>query len=196
MLLTWALKRLKLSSLTDWHKNPRQLTQTQYEQLQTSLEKFGLIEKPIVNADSAHTVIGGHQRLRILRDSGLDEIECWVPSRELSQREIEEANVRLNKATGDWDWDVLANEFEVDDLLDWGFSEVELQIDDWLGGDDSDDSGGDNGGRKGRDDEQPQQWLVLVDCEGEAQQAEVIELLTFRDYQCRSVTSPPRRRHH
>ena len=43
-------------------------------------------------------------------------------------KHVEELNIRLNKNTGEWDWDILANDWEVDDLLAWGFTEEELSI--------------------------------------------------------------------
>jgi site-specific DNA-methyltransferase (adenine-specific) len=92
-----------------------------------------MIDKPIVNLDSANTIIGGHQRKHVLESTGVKEIECWIPDRELTEREVEELNIRLNKNTGSWDFDVLANEFELDDLLEWGFDKKELDIDLWAG---------------------------------------------------------------
>jgi hypothetical protein len=57
-------------------------------------------------------------------------VDVRVASRELSEKEREKLTVFLHKgAAGEWDFDVLANEFEVDDLLDWGFKEFELGID-------------------------------------------------------------------
>ena len=124
--ITWQLKTYKLADLTDYYKNPRSLSEKEFKQLKTSLDKFGMIDKPIVNADSAHTIIGGHQRKHVLEASGVTEIECWIPDRELSDKEVEELNIRLNKNTGSWDFDVLANEFELPDLVEWGFTEYEL----------------------------------------------------------------------
>jgi len=126
--ITWNLKTFNIDDLTDYSKNPRSLTKQQFEQLKKSLDKFGLIDKPIINADEKHTVIGGHQRLRVLRAEGQKSVECWYPSRELDEKEVEELNIRLNKNTGDWDFDTLANNFEVGDLMDWGFTEMELGL--------------------------------------------------------------------
>ena len=133
--ITWSLKTFQIDELTDYAKNPRSLTKQQFEQLKKSLDKFGLIDKPIINADEKHTVIGGHQRLRVLRSENQKSVECWYPSRELDEKEVEELNIRLNKNTGEWDFNVLANEFEMGDLLEWGFDEselggMELEIDD------------------------------------------------------------------
>ena len=131
--INWTLQTFNLDELTDYYKNPRSLTEKEFKQLKTSLDKFGMIDKPIVNADSAHTIIGGHQRKHVLEATGVKECECWVPDRELSDKEVEELNIRLNKNTGSWDFDTLANEFELDDLLEWGFDKKELDIDLWAG---------------------------------------------------------------
>ena len=140
--ITWTLHTYQLAELTDYFKNPRSLSKVQFDQLKTSLDKFGIIDKPIVNLDPAHTVIGGHQRLHVLRAEGVKECECWIPSRLLTEREVEELNIRLNKNTGAWDFDVLANSWELPDLLEWGFNEKELQ----LGGFDMDQGEGDDPG--------------------------------------------------
>jgi len=57
-----------------------------------------------------------------------------VASRALTEKEREKLTIFLHKgAAGDWDFDVLANEFELDDLLDWGFEPKELDLDLWAG---------------------------------------------------------------
>lgn len=129
--INWTLRTFRLDELTDYYKNPRSLSEKEFKQLKTSLDKFGMIDKPIVNADSANTIIGGHQRKHVLEATGVKECECWIPDRELSDKEVEELNIRLNKNTGSWDFDTLANEFELDDLLDWGFDKGELDLDLW-----------------------------------------------------------------
>lgn len=118
--ITWTLTTLGIDTLTDYAKNPRSLTDAQFKQLKTSLDKFGMIDKPIINLDETHTVIGGHQRLRVLRHEGVKACECWTPDRELTEREVEELNIRLNANTGAWDVDTLANQFDMGDLKDWG----------------------------------------------------------------------------
>ena len=124
--INWTLRNFNLADLTDYYKNPRSLSEKEFKQLKTSLDKFGMIDKPIVNLDADNTIIGGHQRKHVLEASGVKECECWVPDRELSEKEVEELNIRLNKNTGSWDFDTLANEFELPDLLEWGFSESNL----------------------------------------------------------------------
>jgi len=125
-MINWKLEVRKISSLRDYYKNPRTLTKDQEFHLSTSIKKFGLIDKPIINTDG--TLIGGHQRKRVLKKLGLKEVECYVPDRKLTEKEIEELNIRLNKNTGDFDFDILANQFEIHDLVEWGFALNELDV--------------------------------------------------------------------
>ena len=123
-MIKWRIEIKKIKDLIVHPKNPRVLTKEQNKQLKESIAKFGLADKPIINTDN--TIIGGHQRLKVMKELGEREVECWVPEILLTEKQVEEMNVRLNKNIGSFDWDILANEFEVEDLLLWGFSEDEL----------------------------------------------------------------------
>src|SRR5258708_40378606 len=118
-MFKWSVETRKIKNLKEHAKNPRILTQVQHDQLRISLEKLGLAGKPIINTDGM--IIGGHQRLKVLKKMGVKEIEVNVPDRELSQDELDELCVRLNKNTVEWDWECLANQWRVNDLLDWRF---------------------------------------------------------------------------
>lgn len=124
-MIIWKVETRKIKSLKAHPKNPRQLSKIQHDHLKTSLEKFGIADKPIINVDG--TIIGGHQRLKILKEMGLKEIEVLVPDRELTQEEVDEMNIRLNRG-GEFDFDILANEYDVNDLINWGFNERELHL--------------------------------------------------------------------
>ena len=123
-MIEWKLIKKKISDLKENPKNPRSLSKEQAKQLKTSLERFGISDKPIINQNG--TIIGGHQRLRILKKMGYQEIDCWMPEIPLSDQEVEELCLRLNKNTGEFDFDILANEFNYDDLIEFGFEEKEL----------------------------------------------------------------------
>ncbi len=64
--------------------------------------------------------------IKVLKKQKQKTVECWVPDRILSEEEVEELMVRHNQNTGSFDYDVLANEFNALDLLQWGFSEEQL----------------------------------------------------------------------
>jgi len=130
--LTWHTEKRRLGDLIEWDKNPRQLKEHDAEHLKKSLDNFGVADPLIINTDNR--IIGGHMRRRIMLQSGYkpdDLVDVRVPERELTEREAEELAIRLNKNTGDWDFDALANNFELDDLLEWGFDKQELDLDLW-----------------------------------------------------------------
>jgi len=104
--------------------NPRQISTKQYKDLKKSIEKFSLVDPIIINKDM--TVIGGHQRLKICKELKHIEIDCVVL--DLSKEEERELNIRLNKNSGEFDMDILANEFDIDELVDWGFKHIDLDL--------------------------------------------------------------------
>ena len=118
------IEQIKASKLKPATYNPRQISTKQYKDLKNSITKFGLVDPIIVNKD--FTVIGGHQRLKVLNEMQTDTIPCVVL--DLSKEKERELNVRLNKNTGDFDIDILANEFDIDELVDWGFKHIDLDI--------------------------------------------------------------------
>lgn len=118
----------KASDLIMAEYNPRQLTKDQYVQLKDSIERFGLVDPLIVNKhkERKNILVGGHQRLKIAREMGVTDIPCVEVDLSLDQEK--ELNIRLNKNVGEWDYDSLANNFDVGELKDWGFSSDELQF--------------------------------------------------------------------
>jgi len=118
------IENIKSSKLKPATYNPRQISTKQYKDLSKSIATFGLVDPIIVNKD--YTVIGGHQRLKVLNEMHTDTIPCVVL--DLSKEKERELNVRLNKNTGDFDIDILANEFDIDELVDWGFKHIDLGL--------------------------------------------------------------------
>jgi len=126
--MKWTTEKRKINDLIPYDHNPRQMTEKQNGDLKKSLEKFDLVEIPAVNKDN--TILAGHQRLRIMQmlGRGQEEIDVRVPDKQLTEQEVKEYNIRSNKNTGEWDFDALGNQFEIDELLEWGFDENELRI--------------------------------------------------------------------
>lgn len=122
--ITWKKKVVKIDDIKDLDKNPRKISLVEAARIRKSIKKFGIVDKFVINLDG--TLIGGHQRKRIVEKLGLKEVEALVPSRMLTTAEVEELNIRLNKNTGSWDWDMLANEWNMDKLIDYGFKEEEF----------------------------------------------------------------------
>jgi hypothetical protein len=123
-MIQWHLEVLPVNKLKEYEKNPRQITKDQMHHLEELIKKFGLIDKPIVNKD--WTIIGGHQRVRILKKMKAKTVECWVPDEQLVQADIDRLCIGLNLNQGSWDYDILANQWDCLDLLEWGFTEEQL----------------------------------------------------------------------
>tara|TARA_R110000744_G_scaffold31923_3_gene74900 strand:+ start:349 stop:1521 length:1173 start_codon:yes stop_codon:yes gene_type:complete len=115
-----------IDSLIFAEYNPRQLTKDQHQHLKDSIQRFGLVDPILVNKhkDRKDIIIGGHQRVRVAKDLDIDKVPCIELS--LTYEKERELNVRLNKNTGEWDMDNLANMFDMEELVDWGFDEDEL----------------------------------------------------------------------
>ncbi|MBQ9167573.1 MAG: DNA modification methylase, partial [Oscillospiraceae bacterium] len=77
----------------------------EYEKLKRSIEQFGYVEPVIWNRLTGR-VVGGHQRLKVLMDMGMSEVDCVVV--ELPEEKEKALNIALNKISGEWDKDKLA----------------------------------------------------------------------------------------
>ena len=89
--------------------NPRKKLKAgdkEYEKIKNSIQEFGYVEPIIVNYDM--TVIGGHQRLTVLKDLGYTEVECVVLNIE-DEHKVKALNIVLNKITGAWNEQLLAD---------------------------------------------------------------------------------------
>ena len=117
-----------INDLVQAEYNPRQLTEKQFTDLKNSINEFGFVDPVIVNTNTErkNIIIGGHQRVKVAKTMGIKDVPCVEV--DLNFNEEKKLNVRLNKNTGEWDWDILANNFDTTDLLDWGFLEQELGV--------------------------------------------------------------------
>tara|TARA_R110002012_G_scaffold280279_1_gene468762 strand:- start:1042 stop:1638 length:597 start_codon:yes stop_codon:yes gene_type:complete len=126
----------KVSDLIFAEYNPRELTKDQHQDLKDSITRFGFVDPLIVNThkERKNILVGGHQRLKIAKELSYSEVPCVEI--ELTPDKEKELNVRLNKNTGQWNWDSLANYFDAGELLEWGFTNEDLDFFDKDYGDD------------------------------------------------------------
>ncbi len=135
-----------------YRKNPRQITLKQFDSLSDSLARLGDLSG-VVHDLNTDEIIGGNQRIKVF---GIDNCEIelvqtfdepdaqgtvaqgfivWEGKRysyrqvRWNERQAEEANIVANRAGGSWDYDILANEFDIEDLLTWGFEERDFKVD-------------------------------------------------------------------
>ena len=112
---------MKLSEIRENPKNPRLIKDENFQKLVRSIQEFPemLEARPIVvNPDNI--VLGGNMRLKACKAAGLEEAPVYVASWEESK-----ANafiIKDNVGYGEWDWDILANEWDATELNDWGLN--------------------------------------------------------------------------
>ena len=102
------IQTLPVGKLVPADYNPRKDLKPgdpEYEKLKRSLTEFGYVEPVIWNKTTGH-IVGGHQRAKILIETGVTEIECVVV--EMSEEKEKALNVALNKINGEWDKDKLS----------------------------------------------------------------------------------------
>ena len=102
------IEKKKTKDLLPAEYNPRKDLKpgdAEYEKLKRSITEFGYVEPVIWNKVTGR-VVGGHQRLKVLMDMGITEVECVVV--ELSEEKEKALNIALNKISGEWDKDKLA----------------------------------------------------------------------------------------
>src|SRR5689334_1344113 len=117
--INWHPEIRNLADLKPWDKNPRRLTEKGMADLTQSIRRLGLAQPIVINTDGL--ILGGHARYQVLLAEGETQAQCFVPDRPLNKDEIAETNIRLNANTaGEWDYDALANEWNTQDLEDWG----------------------------------------------------------------------------
>lgn len=119
----------KLLDLKPAPYNPRSSTKEQEKHLQESLRKFGVVEPIIFNKQTGY-IVGGHFRVRELKKLGYKEVECVIV--DLNEADEKELNIRLNANTGEWDFDELANEWNVEELAEWGVDIPNFEIEEVL----------------------------------------------------------------
>jgi len=117
------IQKISINKLKPEAYNPRKNLQSgdpEYDKIKRSIQEFGYVEPIIVNQRN-NTVVGGHQRLKILKELGEKEIDCVIV--ELDEAHEKALNVALNKATGTWEIPALKDLLE---SLDDGSFDVTL----------------------------------------------------------------------
>ena len=105
--MTWQL--LPIEVLRPAAYNPRKKLKVgdkEYAKIKNSILEFGYVEPIIVNYDM--TVIGGHQRLTVLKDLGYEKVQCVVVDIK-DENKVKALNIALNKITGVWNEELLAD---------------------------------------------------------------------------------------
>ena len=156
--------------------NPRLIKDEDYKKLKKSLRESDLTDiiplKVLPIEDGKFMTIGGNMRLRALQELGVKETRCVVIPRDTPAEVLNKAIILDNSTHGEWDFDMLANEWTGEPLEEWGVS-IPTK---WT-----------------EDDKEPPsdyapRYIIEVNCRDEQQQELLYERLMQEGYQCRVLT--------
>jgi hypothetical protein len=110
---------IKISQVKSNPNNPRLIKNDKFKKLVKSVQDFPeMLElRPIV-VDENMIVLGGNMRLKACIEAGLKEV--WIEVADLTEQQKKEFTIKDNVGFGEWEWDMLANEWEQTELEDWG----------------------------------------------------------------------------
>ena len=166
--------------------NPRNITREKLALLKKSVQEHpdmlslrGLL---VYQLDNGHYIaIGGNMRLKAMQELDYTEAPCVIVPKETPIEEIKAYSIIDNNGFGKWDWDMLANEWDENQLMDWG---VDLPIFDGAS------QSGSAGAKPEKDlsDQVVDVYEVVVECMGESEQERIFNKLTGEGYKCRVLT--------
>ena len=133
------MQKVKINAIKTNPKNPRLIKDDKFKKLVKSIQEFPqMLElRPIV-VDENNIILGGNMRYKACIEAGLKEIYI-LKAEDLTEQQKDEFIVKDNVGFGEWDWDILANEWDTDKLQDWGLDlpldvsvqELEAEEDDY-----------------------------------------------------------------
>lgn len=169
---------MKIKDIKPNPNNPRVLRDEKFQKLKQSITDFPkmLSLRPIV-IDENNVVLGGNMRLRALQELGFTDIDdsCVKYAKDLTEEEKKRFIIADNVAFGEWDWDTLANDWEVVDLEAWG-----LEIPQFDEGNDED--------LEDLSDKIKSMFKIEVICKDEQEQEKTYNKLIEQNYECRLLT--------
>ena len=113
-------EKVSISQVKTNPNNPRLIKDDKFKKLVSSIKEFPemLQIRPIV-VDNDNIVLGGNMRLRACKEAGLKEVHI-IKADQLTEKQQREFIIKDNVGFGEWDWDDLVNEWDVDELENWG----------------------------------------------------------------------------
>ena len=169
-------QQVKISQVKKNPNNPRIIKNDKFKKLVNSIKEFPEMLKlrPIV-VDENMIVLGGNMRLKASKEAGLKEV--WIEVAEgLTEEQKKEFIVKDNVGFGEWEWDMLANEWDSIQLEEWG-------LDVWKNEDDKQ-----NNDVNDISDNISEEYRVEIELNSEREQEQIYNELTKKGYKCRILT--------
>ena len=113
-------QKVNIKEVIPNEKNPRYIRDPKFNKLVKSIQSFPeMLEKRPIVVDENMIVLGGNMRLNACKKAGLTEV--WIDVAEgWTQEQKNEFIIKDNVGFGEWDWEILANEWDTQELSDWG----------------------------------------------------------------------------
>lgn len=173
-------QQVKIGDVKPNPNNPRFIKDSDFKKLVSSIKGFPKMLKvrPIV-VDENMMVLGGNMRLEACKAAGLKEV--WIDDAEdWTEEEKREFIIKDNSNYGQWDFDILGNEWSNEQLVEWG-----VDVPDYFSDSDDDDFGNfDDDGIANKN-----QYGVIVMCDSEGTQESVFNDLTKMGFNCKIVVT-------
>jgi len=114
------IQKVSISSIKENDANPRFINKHKFQKLVNSVKEFPemLSLRPIV-VDKDNIILGGNMRYKACKEIGLKEVYI-IQADDLDEKKAQEFIIKDNVGFGEWDWDVLANDWDVKELEEWG----------------------------------------------------------------------------
>lgn len=122
------IEMCRVGALIPHARNPRRITKERFDKLQEMIRRQGFRRVPYI--DTHGTILCGHQSIRALINMGGRDlmIPVMIPDRELTEKEAREVMTSDNISRGEFDWDIVSADNDVEELLAMGFDEKDLDF--------------------------------------------------------------------
>jgi ParB-like chromosome segregation protein Spo0J len=126
--MQFTVSKIDISHIKENPRNPRFIRDAQYEKLKQSLnEDAWMQELREIIVDENSMILCGNMRYRALKDNGVKDVSVKQVFG-LTDKQKQALTIKDNKELGEWDFDMLASDFELQDLADWGFEAEDIGI--------------------------------------------------------------------
>lgn len=171
------IQLIKISEIKLNPNNPRVIRDDKFKKLVQSIKDFPkMLEiRPIVVNDDM-IVLGGNMRLKACKEAGLKEVPV-IKAADLTEDEQRQFIIKDNVGFGEWDWDVLANEWNSEELEEWGLDLPDFGTDEILDEEQKDLSSSIES-----------LFRIEVICKDEEHQEKVYNKLIEQGHECRLLT--------
>lgn len=166
-------EKVNISKVKSNPNNPRLIKDKKFYKLVNSIKEFPeMLEKRPIIVDEGMIVLGGNMRLKACKEAGLKQVWIDIASG-WSEKQKNEFIIKDNLNFGEWEWDMLANEWDMKELQDWGLDTLKFDL--------SEDT-------KDLSNSFTDSYRLEIEVQNEKEQEELYNKLSNQGYICRILT--------